>query len=287
MQISRFSSTTMILTLLACNDYDPSDTDTLSNQDAVESPSAVEAATTRSLECPRPQQRSLRIETFNVALAPGFAPLAAERTPAVISALGEQATRLDALCVQEFWQDAEFSQLAARAHDELPHALRRAPRPGTGTCTVDELTSLGQCLAMNCATASGVDQVLCAQSQCSATVANLSGGCLGCIMNNIGMDFTACAGPGGAADPAIYGGAYDVGMLTRNRILESDVNKELDSYFVRMAVLYAKLEVPGGSPVYAFCTHLGSSLGVIPYAGKYASWQDEHLHQVLQLRDYI
>ena len=252
-----------------------------------QAPNMPEPLVDRSLECVASQRRTLRVETFNAALAPNFAPIVAERTPEALHALSDEAEHLDVLCVQEFWQDNDFANLASLVHAELPHALRRPPRPSTGTCTVDELTSLGQCLAVDCAGATGVDQVLCAQSQCSSVVQNLSGGCLGCIMNNIGSDFSTCVGLGGAADPAIYGGAYDVGMLTRHRIIESDTSKELDSYFVRMAVLYAKLDVPNGGPIHVFCTHLGSSLSIIPYAGQYASWHDEHLHQVEQLRAYV
>jgi endonuclease/exonuclease/phosphatase family metal-dependent hydrolase len=189
--------------------------------------------------------------------------------------------------VQEFWQESDFAQFKSATAKQLPTALRAAPRPGTGTCTVDELTTLGQCLGTHCPTATGLDQVACAQASCVAEVASLSGGCLGCIWNSIGTDFSNCVGAGGAGDPAIYGGSTDVGMLTRLPIIASETSKELDSYFVRMAVLYAKLEAPDGKPVHAFCTHLGSPLDIVPYAGKYASWKDEQLVQIQQLRAYI
>jgi hypothetical protein len=129
------------------------------------------------------RMREFRAGTFNAALAPNFAPLVSERAPKVIQALANQAKRLELLCVQEFWNDTDFAALANAVSNELPLALRRARKPGTGTCSIDELTTLGQCLQMNCSTATGTDQVLCAESNCASQVGSLSGGCLGCIMN--------------------------------------------------------------------------------------------------------
>ncbi|HET7540584.1 MAG TPA: endonuclease/exonuclease/phosphatase family protein [Polyangiaceae bacterium] len=251
-------------------------------------PNAIDrfGAQASSDKCPKISNR-FRVATFNAALAPDFAPLVAERRPAVIEALKDSMKQLDLLCVQEFWQEADFSSLVSATDRELPHALRRAPRPGSGTCTLVELGELGQCLQTQCSDASGAGLVDCAVQHCAVQVASLSGGCLGCIMNHLDGDLATCAGAGGVGDPAIFGGAYDVGLLSRYPVIDSEVTRELDSYFVRMAVLYAKIAVPDQPRLHAFCTHLGSALGVVPYAGQYASWEDEHLQQVMQLRAYI
>jgi endonuclease/exonuclease/phosphatase family metal-dependent hydrolase len=277
-----------VLLMAACGsvDADGSAEPGAARQNASDSVTSASQSGVTQQACREPS-RALRVATFNTALAPNFELYVAERQPKVIRALAAEAEQVDALCVQEFWQESDFAQLKRATVKDLPTALRPIPRPGTGTCTVDELTTLGQCLGTHCPTATGLDQVACAQAYCVAEVANLSGGCLGCIWNSIGTDFSSCVGEGGAADPAIYGGSSDVGLLTRLPVIASETSKELDSYFVRMAVLYAKLEAPDGKPVHAFCTHLGSPLDIVPYAGKYASWKDEQLVQIQQLRAYI
>lgn len=228
-----------------------------------------------------------RVATFNAALAPDFAPYVAERRPAIIDALADSAKQLDLMCVQEFWRETDFESLRNATQAELPHSLRRAPRHGFGSCTLMELGQLGQCLQSQCPDVMGAQLVECATQHCAVEVASLSGGCLGCIMNHLEDDMTVCAGAGGKGDPAIFEGAYDVGLLSRQPMIDSEVTRELDSYFVRMAVLYAEIAIPGHPHLHAFCTHLGSALGVVPYAGDHGSWESEHLHQVTQLRDYI
>lgn len=228
----------------------------------------------------------VRAATFNAALAPAFAPLVSERTEPVLGALTASSSSLDLLCVQEFWLEQHWQALAASVANELPHTLRLPPRPGSGTCTPEELGALGQCLQAACPDATGENLVACATTSCAAEVTALRPGCLSCIMNHISEDFSTCVGPEVAADPAIYGGAFDVGMLSRLPIAEHD-SKELSSYFVRAAVLYAKLEVPGAGPVHAFCTHLGSPLDIVPYGGSYSSWHDEQREQVKELLAFI
>ena len=228
----------------------------------------------------------LRAATFNAALAPAFAPLVSERGGPVISALTSSASELDLLCVQEFWLDEHWAALRDSAESELPHALRLPPRPGSGTCSETELGTLGQCLQSECPDTSGEALVACATASCAEQVTALDPGCLACVMNHITGDFSACVGAPVTADPAIYGGAFDVGLLSRYSILKSDT-RELSSYFVRAAVLYAKLDVPGAGPVHAFCTHLGSPLDIVPYAGNYGSWHDEQRQQVDELLAFI
>jgi endonuclease/exonuclease/phosphatase family metal-dependent hydrolase len=228
----------------------------------------------------------VRAATFNAALAPAFAPLVAERTEPVISALTSSSSSLDLLCVQEFWLAEPWQALAASVASELPHAVRLAPRPGAGSCSAEELGALGQCLQTTCPDATGENLVACATTNCAAEVTALNPGCLSCVMNHITEDFSTCVGPEVDADPAIYGGAFDVGLLSRLPIVDHD-SKELSSYFVRAAVLYAKLDVPGAGPVHAFCTHLGSPLDIVPYAGNYGSWHDEQRQQVNELLAFI
>jgi endonuclease/exonuclease/phosphatase family metal-dependent hydrolase len=229
---------------------------------------------------------TLRALTYNTALAPDFVPHADLRAPKVVAALAAAASELDVMCVQEFWQEADFDALVAATHDSLPNILRPAPKPGSGTCTAETLGPLGTCLQAACPNASGLDRVGCAQQACSDDVAALSGGCLGCIVNNLD-DFGKCVGARTEAnDPAIFGGDNDVGLLSRYP-LEQAESIPLDAYFVRTDVLHALVDIPSLGKVHVFCTHLGSSLGPIPYAGPYTSWDGEHTHQVEQLLDIV
>jgi len=222
----------------------------------------------------------LRAMTYNAALAPNFEPFAAERAPLVVRELSERARDLDLLCVQEFWLGTDADALVNAFAPEFPHVLCVALELGSGACSSDELGSVGGCVEASCAALEGVERTACAQQACGAELAALGGGCLGCILNSLDQPLESCIGDGtGPEDPAIFGGAHD-GMLLSRYPLEHTEVTTLDGYLVRTAVLYGRLEVPGLGPVHAFCTHLGSPLGMIPYRGPHGSWDGEHGAQV-------
>jgi len=128
--------------------------------------------------------------------------------------------------------------------------------------------------------------VQCAQEKCSQPIINMDGGCLGCVLGHLEhKDFTGCLGEA-PSDPALFGGAFDVGLLSRYPLLHEEALR-FDAYFVRASALYAQVELPGLGAVDTFCTHLGSSLGVIPYHGPHGSWDGEHSYQVAQLLAFI
>jgi len=229
----------------------------------------------------------LRALTFNAALAPNFEPLVAERAPLVVDALAGLAPDLDILCVQELWQASDADALEQAVASELPNVVRAQPLPGSGACSADELTTIGSCLEDSCATAQGIELTACAQAACGSEIGALSGGCLGCIVNSLGAPLETCLGDGSEGDdPAIFGGAYDVALFSRFPFERSRA-LPLVSYFVRAASLEARVTVPGLGPVEVVCTHLGSSLGAIPYAGFEESWEVEHAHQVGRLADGV
>lgn len=248
---------------------------------------AIAAALGCSTEGQPEHAWQLRALTFNAALAPGFEPRSAERLPAVASALQAAAQDLDVLCVQEFWVDSDFTRLRTATAESLPNAVHPAPVPGTGGCTASELGSIGSCVQARCGSAATDGQVGCIQSQCPSEVVALSGACLGCLINHLD-DFAECAPTAErlVSDPAIFGGDYDTGLLSRYPLSQQDV-LPLAAYFQRGAVLYARLEVPHLGPVHAFCTHLSSPLGVIPYAGPFESWDAEHRRETEQLLNFI
>lgn len=233
-----------------------------------------------------PAAWQFRALTYNSALAPDFEPLTAERGPQIQAALADAAKQLDVLCVQEYWSNADFSALQGALVAELPHVYRQSPRPGSGACSAADLGELGGCLATKCPQKQGIDLVECAQVQCSAAIQLVDGGCLGCFLEHLdGSSPEAClaAAP---SDPALFGGTFDVGLLSRYPLLQQSA-LEYDAYFVRASALYAQVEVPGLGPIDTFCTHLGSSLGVIPYRGAHGSWDGEHAYQVAQLLGFV
>lgn len=228
---------------------------------------------------------NLRAVTFNAGLAPGFEPLATQRTPYVVRALAEAVSDADLLCVQEFWQKGDFAALETSL-TELPHVLRMSPKPGSGSCSENELLPLFGCLSGSCQDAAGEELVGCAVTACPVEVATLSGGCLGCIMNHLeGLESCLAETPI-ASDPAIFGGSYDIGLFSRWPIQRAH-QRELSSYFVRASVLHARVVVPRLGPVDAFCTHLGSDLGIVSYAGAFGSWEGEHRRQVEELLEFV
>jgi len=228
----------------------------------------------------------LRALSYNTALAPGFEPFTSERKPQIETALVSLAGQLDLLCVQEYWIGSDFDALASKLADNLPNRFRQAPRAGSGSCSEHDLNELGGCLAKSCAEQGGVELVGCAQTQCADAIEGIDGGCLGCFLDHLNDHaFSQCAG-NAPSDPALFGGAFDVGLLSRYPLSHLDA-LEYDAYFVRGSALYAQVDVPGLGPVDTFCTHLGSSLGVIPYQGSHGSWDGEHAYQVAQLMSFI
>jgi len=228
----------------------------------------------------------LRALSYNAGLAPDFEPFTGERKAQIETALASLGTQLDLLCVQEYWIGSDFDALASKLADHLPHRLRQEPKPGSGSCNEHDLKELGGCLAESCPGHSGVELVACAQTECEAAIQNVDGGCLGCFLDHLEDQlFTRCIG-NTPSDPALFGGAFDVGLLSRYPISRTRA-LEYDAYLVRASALYAELEVPGLGPVDTFCTHLGSSLGVIPYHGPHGSWEGEHAYQVEQLLSFI
>ncbi len=221
--------------------------------------------------------------TFNTALAPGFEPNTAARLPKVLSALSDAAPGLDLMCIQELWEEPDFAALKSALGGALPNTLHRAPTPGSGSCSSDELGSLGACVQSECDSAEPERLVACIQTQCTTEVTALSGGCLGCLINHLGT-FEACATAGAAAtgDPAIFGGNSDIALFSRFPIVDQEI-LPLDAYFQRGTALYARIEVPQLGTVHAFCTHFSSPLGVIPYAGPDGSWDGEHARETEEL----
>ena len=243
---------------------------------------------------------AVTFRTFNVGLAPGLSPLVAERGARVIEAIAREAemtttldrTALHVLCAQEFWAEDQWSALVAATAETWPNALRMQPIPGVGRCSPEELEPLGVCMATNC-DVPAEETLACGQTACATEVAVISGACLPCVLDNAPFGFeqvaAACVNPDAAGDerePALYGGAVDIGLLT-NAPVTASASRELDSYFVRAGVLYASLDDGSDTDLHVFCTHLGSPLGGLPYQGAHGDYEGEHDAQITQLLAFI
>jgi endonuclease/exonuclease/phosphatase family metal-dependent hydrolase len=246
------------------------------------------------------EQPALTLTTFNVGLAPGLSPLVATRGAAVIEAIATEAAtasaadpdELQVFCAQEFWVEDQWSALAGAVSETWSHEIRMQPIPGVGRCSPEELEPLGVCLATNCDVPEE-EIVACGQTECAAEVAAISGACLPCMIDNVAFGLeqvaAACINPDAGAEdrePALYGGAVDIGLLTNAGVIASDT-KELDSYFVRAGVIYAFLDDGTDADLHVFCTHLGSPLGGLPYQGVHGDYEGEHDAQITQLLEFI
>lgn len=237
---------------------------------------------------------TFRVATYNAGLAVGYEPFVAERKPAIEKALGAASSELDVLCVQEYWEEQHFDDLEAEVVAELPFALRPAPVPGPASCTQGELDALFGCLAQSCASEAGGALIDCALASCSAQVVALAPQCLSCAHDQAVAGATsaqiygACI-PGSAGTsgetPALFGGAFDIGLLSRFPFDKTEV-KRLDSALVRAAVAYGKI-VQNGKNLHVFCTHLGSGIGSFPYPIPGGSWQAENQAQAAAVVDYV
>jgi len=239
----------------------------------------------------------LRVATYNAGLAPSFMDLTQERTGPVVDALAAEAETLDVLCVQEFWEEETFASLAKAVEGALPHATRPPPKPGTssGACSPEKSEPLRSCGKTSCAGLTGNELQDCVVADCEDLIPTGDASCFACLLGELGKggDIDAIAdacmgtsGDSGNADPAIYGGNYDVGLLTRLPVLEEG-SCELSAYMVRVAALYNRLRLPNGKEVNVFCTHLTSAIGDMPYGGENGSWEKEEALEVDELLQCI
>jgi endonuclease/exonuclease/phosphatase family metal-dependent hydrolase len=218
-----------------------------------------------------------RVATFNTGLAPLDVDHAEERAKPVVDALGALAKDRDVLCVQELWVQKDWQALVEAAKSELSHVVRMDPRPPEqpAACDFGELGAVEACVKQSCSDKCGEQLSTCAQVACMSDIVAVSGSCLQCLIGNVA---DMCIDPliaacelGGTTDTAIdfaiYGGAFDNGLLTRAEPSERGM-KELSSYVVRANVLYAKVARAEGEPVNIFCTHLTSSFDIVEHDWK-------------------
>jgi len=229
--------------------------------------------------------------TFNGGLARGFVDYADDRAQHVSDAVA--ALDVDLVCVQEIWQPEHVDMLGTAAQTTLPNQLFLEPlpddNPGEPACPADatEVQALETCARDNCSAALPDDLADCVLGNCFAEFSAISVECNQCIAANVGgtIDdaFTACTE---SSQAYAYGGAFGIGILTREAVTTSD-SSVFASTFNRRAVLYAELETGALGTVHVFCTHLTAIFSSIPWPKPTGSWQEEQLLQITEMRDYI
>src|SRR5262245_27185620 len=108
------------------------------------------------------ERHTLRLATFNAGLAVGVLDHAAERAPAVVTAL--QREPLDVLCVQEFWHEAHWRDLVSGLSGRMSQRLRPPPIGSAvgAPCKRREIARAEACVNANCAGVPSSELAFCA-----------------------------------------------------------------------------------------------------------------------------
>jgi endonuclease/exonuclease/phosphatase family metal-dependent hydrolase len=260
----------------------------------------------------QPSRRSsteFRVVTYNAGLAIGVVKFASERVEPAIGALLD--LKADLLCLQEFWLEEHWRQLAVEAAASLPHIVRVSPLPiesvaptsaagggvGDAPCSREEIGPVADCARRNCPNLSSDRLASCAVQHCRSLARGISSACAACITSDpvgtVDSILEPCIGskaalPRGSISPTEivpYGGSYGIGVLTRETILAQDVLR-LEGDLNPRAVIYTRLRTAAVGEVDAFCTHLTPNTSdLAPTRGR--SWAEVHAGQVNALLAWI
>lgn len=237
------------------------------------------------------QPQELTVATYNMGLlnSVGFVQ---QRAPLAIQAASE--LDVDVLCVQEVWEQEHWDELVAAQSEVRPHTLRLPAEPGAmGMCSPDTFNPLEACAQEKCSGAA--DLTTCVTSMCAEEVAELEGGCISCLLENVGSgDFVqiraACVGGEAGESPNersyVSGGSYGIGLLSSREFAETD-ELRLDASTVRRGVLYARIDDKAFGSVHVFCTHLAAILDGVRYEGSYGDWEAENAAHVEELIAWV
>jgi endonuclease/exonuclease/phosphatase family metal-dependent hydrolase len=237
---------------------------------------------------------TLRVATYNGGLASGFVDYAAERRGQVASGLaGLSNAGLDALCVQEFWEQSDWDAVVAGA-GSLQHAHRAensqeecASADDAAACPAEFADPLETCARAACPDVAPGELSGCVLNNCDAEFNALPNDCVTCIAGALGGsldEILASCGPG--AGPALcyaYDGSFGTGILSRYPIADRDV-LVMESHLNRRGVLYARITDTPLGEVHFFCTHLTSNLSQIPFPEDEGSWAEEQRAQIDEMR---
>lgn len=224
--------------------------------------------------------------TFNAGLARNFVLYAEERVQAVVEAVA--AVPADVLCLQEVWEEADFTAVIEGAKGTFPYAYMEdtfVENSGVPACTEDETTPLVECVYEFCT--DNPDLTGCVMDNCLDPFLAVSKPCSDCLVANIGkptVDEIAGACLTGSAS-LVWDGRNGLVLLSKYP-LNNLKHFELDFYIMNRSVLYATIG-EGDAMVHLFCTHLSTYLAEVEYNGKYDSWEAEQAAQIGQILEFM
>lgn len=231
---------------------------------------------------------SFTVVSFNAGLAVGFVPAANERAPLIGDAIAGLAA--DLVCVQEVWFPEHVNAVKQAAAAKYPNQIFVPDDPGnvgtTPACSEADTKPL-----LDCAVANGCDKVCedelvgCFLENCGTQFFAAQPPCKECLQANVGLALDKIIGncQGGTAEYA-YGGAFGIGLLAKDPILEQEIVK-LPATTNQRAFIYAKLDTRFGE-VHAICTHLTPVHSDVPWPKATGSWKEEQTAQIDQLLAY-
>ncbi len=286
--------------LVACGD-DPEEGNNGNNtNNGVDAgPDAADAAD--AADAPDAEGEAFRatFETYNVGLARGFVPNAAERAEPVAAAVSESPA--DVACLQEVWlfrdeQDEwstdQIDTIVDESSETFPHNYFEITEAGESvSCTAEEADPLETCVRANCDGVPDADLAECALAECGDEFDALSTECQSCVAGQIGGSLddilNACAPDGEGASEFSYNGHNGLLMLSRHEMRDTSITS-FESTLVQRSALHAVVTVPDVGDVDLYCTHLAASLSDVPYpGGTYESYEEEQAAQIAELLDFV
>ena len=222
---------------------------------------------------------SYTVVSFNAGLAVGFVPAANERAPLIGGAVAKLGA--DLVCLQEVWFPEHVAAVETAVAAAYPNRIFLPDDPGTVN-TTPSCSDADTKPLLDCAVANGCDKVCeddlvsCFLTNCGAQFLATQASCKACLQANVGQSLnkiiTACQG--GTAEYA-YGGAFGIGLLSKDPILEQEI-VNFPATTNQRAFIYAKLDTRFGE-VHAICTHLTPVHKDVLWPKAMGSWKEEQI----------
>jgi endonuclease/exonuclease/phosphatase family metal-dependent hydrolase len=222
-----------------------------------------------------PPTKTLAVATYNMGLAPGYVPYAAERRDPVVAAV--TTSTADVICLQEVWFDEDREYVLSQLADSYPHQYSQFEEVESGgdpACTPEEGGPL-----MECATAAECDSATdlgnCVLTNCVTEYSALGPDCQQCLAANLGLGnmddiFVACTS---GSTEWLYEGRHGAVLLSKQPMTNTQLIP-LNSWLIVRPALYAEVD---GAQI--LCTHMSTELGV-DYGGDFESYEAEHKDQL-------
>lgn len=256
----------LILICCGCTEDTTDPTDPTEVSDPTETPDPTDTPT---------PTKTIKVATYNMGLATGYVPYAAERRDQVTAAVANSDA--DIICLTEVWFDDNIEYVSNALTETYPHQYSHIEPVEVGTeaaCTEEDGAPLMACaIANECPSATDLGQ--CVLTNCLDEYNALPPNCGQCLAANLGLGdieaiFVACTT---GSTEWLYDGHNGL-MLMSKQPMENKKYMGLNTWLIVRAALYAEID-----GVQILCTHLASDVGV-EYGGDFDSLDGEHKDQV-------